>query len=95
MSRSSSNLRLIHATALVPLCLLLALCPAARLAGAQTAAAKRDQSGQAAGEGEGVQEEHAQPLDPDQLNQRLGKWAYRIPEHLYKRLSTARAELVQ
>ena len=32
---------------------------------------------------------------PDQLNQRLGKWAYRIPEHLFKRLSTARAELVQ
>jgi hypothetical protein len=64
-------------------------------AGAQTAAAKQDQSGQAAGEGEGAQEEHAQPLDPDQLNQRLGKWAYRIPEHLFKRLSTARAELVQ
>ena len=37
----------------------------------------------------------AQPLDPDQLNQRLGKWAYRIPEHLFKRLSTARSELVQ
>jgi hypothetical protein len=29
------------------------------------------------------------------MNQRLGKWAYRIPEHLFKRLSTARSELVQ
>ncbi len=59
-------------------------------AGAETAAGD-----QAAGEGEGPQQEHAQPLDPDQLNQRLGKWAYRIPEHLFKRLSTARSELVQ
>jgi Domain of unknown function (DUF4340) len=33
-------------------------------------------------------------LDPAQLNQRLGKWAYRIPEHLFNRLSTARSELV-
>jgi hypothetical protein len=63
-------------------------------AGDQTAG-KRDQSSQAAGEGEGAQREHAQPLNPDQLNQRLGKWAYRIPEHLFKRLSTARTELVQ
>ena len=34
------------------------------------------------------------PLDPAQLNQRLGKWAYRIPEHLFNRLSTARSEFV-
>jgi hypothetical protein len=39
-------------------------------------------------------QEHA-TLDPDQLNQRLGKWAYRIPEALFNRLSTARAELVK
>ena len=40
-------------------------------------------------------QEPAKPIDPDQLNQRLAKWAYRIPEQLFKRLSTARAELVQ
>jgi hypothetical protein len=38
--------------------------------------------------------EPAPPLDPAQLNQRLGKWAYRIPEHLFNRLSTARSEFV-
>jgi Domain of unknown function (DUF4340) len=36
----------------------------------------------------------APPLDPAQLNRRLGKWAYRIPEHLFNRLSTARSEFV-
>ena len=30
----------------------------------------------------------------DQLNQRLRKWAYRIPEYLFNRLSMARSELV-
>jgi Domain of unknown function (DUF4340) len=34
------------------------------------------------------------PLDAEQLKQRLGKWAYRIPEHLFNRLSTARSEFV-
>lgn len=34
------------------------------------------------------------PLDAAQLNHRLGKWAYRIPEHLFNRLSTARSEFV-
>ena len=38
--------------------------------------------------------EPAPPLDPAQLNQRLVKWAYRIPEHLFNRLSTARSEFV-
>jgi Domain of unknown function (DUF4340) len=38
--------------------------------------------------------ESAPTLDPVQLNQRLGKWAYRIPEHLFNRLSTARSEFV-
>ena len=61
---------------------------------------KQDQGGQAGGQEAAAsdqpgQQESAQPLDPDQLNQRLGKWAYRIPEHLFKRLSTARSELVQ
>jgi Domain of unknown function (DUF4340) len=37
----------------------------------------------------------ARPIDPDQLNQRLRKWAYRIPEYLFNRLSTARSELVR
>ena len=36
----------------------------------------------------------APPIDPAQLNQRVGKWAYRIPEYLFNRLSTARSELV-
>ena len=40
-------------------------------------------------------EQEAEPVDPDQLNQWLRKWAYRIPEHLFNRLSTARSELVR
>ncbi|HEX6114474.1 MAG TPA: DUF4340 domain-containing protein [Geminicoccaceae bacterium] len=57
-----------------------------------------------AGAGSGAQEgsapadtaeaEAEPPLDPAQLNQRLAKWAYRIPEHVFNRLSTARSELV-
>lgn len=39
-------------------------------------------------------QESAPPLDPTELNQRLGKWAYQIPEYLFDRLSTARSELV-
>jgi hypothetical protein len=67
-------------------------------AGGQTAG-QQDQGGQTgvaktAGDQTSAQQ-GAQPLDADQLNQRLGKWAYRIPEHLFKRLSTTRAELVQ
>jgi Domain of unknown function (DUF4340) len=68
-------------------------------AGAQTGAAKQDQDDQAgaekAADDQPAERQGAQPLDADQLNQRLGKWAYRIPEHLFKRLSTARSELVQ
>jgi hypothetical protein len=61
------------------------------------------ESGQEPREQAGVQEESqnepakdktAPPTDPDQLNQRLRKWAYRIPEYLFNRLSTARSELV-
>jgi hypothetical protein len=70
----------------------------ATAAGDQTAG-KQDQAGQAgAAKTAGDQpagQQAAPPLDPDQLNQRLGKWAYRIPEHLFKRLTTARSELVQ
>jgi hypothetical protein len=48
--------------------------------------------------GQGVEEvnleEAATPIDPAELGQRLGKWAYQIPEHLYNRLSTARSEFV-
>ena len=67
--------------------------------GDQTAADEQDQ-----GEPAGVEEvsldgsaeaEPAAPVDPDQLNQRLRKWAYRIPEYLFNRLSTARSELVR
>jgi hypothetical protein len=34
------------------------------------------------------------PLDAEQLNRRLGKWAFKIPEHLFNRLSTARSTFV-
>jgi Domain of unknown function (DUF4340) len=40
-------------------------------------------------------EEAAAPIDPAELGQRLGKWAYQIPEHLYNRLSTARSEFLK
>jgi Domain of unknown function (DUF4340) len=59
-----------------------------------------DAAGEASGDPEGaspdetVAAESAPPIDPAQLNQRVGKWAYRIPEHLFNRLSTARSELV-
>ena len=77
---------------------------------AATAAAASDQETQATADdqaesdvaagaaGQGVEEvdleEAAAPLDPAELGQRLGKWAYQIPEHLYNRLSTARSEFV-
>jgi hypothetical protein len=55
-----------------------------------------------AGEGSGDQDGSAPdgaaraepPLDAEQLNQRLGRWAYQIPEYLFNRLSTARSEFV-
>jgi hypothetical protein len=66
---------------------------------ADQTAGKQDQAGQAGAEkaaaDQPARQQGAPPLDPDQLNQRLGKWAYRLPEHLFKRLSTARSELVQ
>jgi hypothetical protein len=66
---------------------------------ADQTAGKQDQAGQAGAEKAAADQpagqQGAPPLDPDQLNQRLGKWAYRLPEHLFKRLSTARSELVQ
>ena len=69
-------------------------------AGDQAAGDGQEQSGQAGSAEDAARDQPsepqgAQPLDPDQLNQRLGKWAYRIPEHLFKRLSTARSDLVQ
>jgi hypothetical protein len=73
---------------------------AASGAGDQTAGGGQDQGGQTANTEEvsldqPAGQEPAKPLDPEQLNQRLGKWAYKIPEHLFNRLSTARSELVQ
>jgi hypothetical protein len=56
------------------------------------AAAGDDQEGSAPDDASVA--EPAPLLDPAQLNQRLGKWAYRIPEHLFNRLSTARSEFV-
>jgi Domain of unknown function (DUF4340) len=44
---------------------------------------------------EPAEEEPAAPIDPDQLNQRLRKWAFRVPDYLFNRMSTARSELVQ
>jgi Domain of unknown function (DUF4340) len=77
---------------------------------AATAAAASDQESQATADdqaesdvaegaaGQGVEEveleKPAAPIDPAALGQRLGKWAYQIPEHLYNRLSTARSEFV-
>jgi hypothetical protein len=66
----------------------------------QTAEVEQDQGREAGGLeevslDESAEEEPAAPIDPDQLNQRLRKWAYRIPEYLFNRLSTARSELVQ
>jgi hypothetical protein len=69
-------------------------------AGDQTAAGERDQGERTGGLeevslDEPAEQETAAPIDPDQLNQRLRKWAYRIPEYLFNRLSTARSELVR
>ena len=66
----------------------------------RTAEGKQDQSGGAGGLeevalDEPAAQEAAAPIDPDKLNQRLRKWAYRIPEYLFNRLSTARSELVE
>jgi hypothetical protein len=66
----------------------------------QTAEDERDQGNAGALEevsldNSAEEEEPPAPIDPDQLNQRLRKWVYRIPEHLFNRLSTARSELVQ
>jgi hypothetical protein len=66
----------------------------------QTAEGEQDQSGQAGGLedvslDEPAEQEAAAPIDPDQLNRRLRKWAYRIPEYQFNRLSTARSELVR
>jgi hypothetical protein len=44
---------------------------------------------------EPAEEEPAAPIDPDRLNQRLRKWAFRVPDYLFNRMSTARSELVQ
>jgi hypothetical protein len=68
-------------------------------AGGDQTTAAQEQSGQAGAPEEASLDQAAAQahtkLDPDQLNQRLGKWAYRISEHLFNRLSTARAELVK
>jgi hypothetical protein len=73
---------------------------------ATAAEATSDQEGQVATAGasaeatepEGTEEvsleEVDEPVDPAELSQRLGKWAYQIPEHLFNRLSAARSEFV-
>ena len=67
--------------------------------GEQVAAGAQAPGDEPGGPEQGALDEAAEPdtaaqLDPDQLNRRLGKWAYQIPEHLFNRLSTARSELV-
>lgn len=39
-----------------------------------------------------VPSEAAAPIDPAELDARLEKWAYRIPQHVYDRLSAPRSE---
>jgi len=55
-------------------------------------------AGNAGARAEGLEEvsldEAEAPVDPAELGRRLGKWAFRIPEHLYDRLTTGRSELV-
>jgi hypothetical protein len=49
-----------------------------------------------AGAGEEVApEKPARPIDPEALNRQVGKWAFRIPEHVFNRLSTARSEFLR
>ena len=43
---------------------------------------------------EAAEAEAKPPLDPAQLNERVGKWAYQIPEYLFNRLSTTRSQFV-
>ncbi|MGH6918541.1 MAG: hypothetical protein ACREJ0_12665, partial [Geminicoccaceae bacterium] len=58
--------------------------------------AESDVAEGAAGQGaEEVELEETAPIDPAELGQRLGKWAYQIPEHLFNRLSTARSEFLK
>jgi Domain of unknown function (DUF4340) len=69
-------------------------------AGEHAADGKRNQDGQArdledVSLDQPAEHEAAAPIDPDQLDQRLRKWAYRIPEYLFNRLSTARSDLVR
>jgi hypothetical protein len=56
-----------------------------------------DQVGDAQAEGieEVSLEEPDPPVDPAELDRRFSKWAYRIPEPLYNRLTTTRSELLK
>ena len=56
--------------------------------------ASEDTSAGAEGVEEVALEEAEAPPDPAELSKRLGKWAYRIPEHLYNRLTTKRSEFL-
>jgi hypothetical protein len=69
---------------------------AAPTAGASTSAAvaaEADAGTPAAGAAEDeTTGEAAETPKAEALNERLGPWAFRIPEHLYGRLTTARSE---
>lgn len=74
----------------------------AEAATAETATAESERAaegpeGDTAAEGveEVSLEETAAPADPAELDRRLGKWAYQIPEYLYNRLTTARSEFLK
>jgi hypothetical protein len=51
-------------------------------------------SGEQDGSGPDAAAEAELPLDAEQLNRHLGKWAYKIPEYLFNRLGTARSAFV-
>jgi hypothetical protein len=71
---------------------------AAEPASDDTPAAESASAEGAGARAEGVEEisleEANEPIDPVELGRHLGKWAYRIPEHLYNRLTTGRSEFV-
>jgi hypothetical protein len=74
--------------------------PAETASGGETTAGEQTEpeaaEGGDAGAGEEVApEKPARPIDPEALNRQVGKWAFRIPEHVFNRLSTARSEFLR
>jgi Domain of unknown function (DUF4340) len=64
---------------------------------AETAQAEPDAKSGARAEGVeevSLDETEEAPPDPAELERRLGKWAYQVPEHFYNRLTAARSDFV-